>query len=53
MDILTCYENMRKKQNDPETFHRLQSYFHAIEKDKTEEYHNQHGRGDKNNKKLF
>ena len=48
---MTCYENMRKK-NKTDNYDRLQSYFQAIEQDKTDEYHKKHGRGDKH-KKYF
>ena len=40
---MTCYENLRKKEKT-NNYKRLMSYFHAIEQDKVDEYHNQHGR---------
>jgi len=37
---MTCYEHLRKKtKEDGETFSRLNSYFHALENDKLEQYH--------------
>ena len=48
---MTCYERLRKK-TEQSDYKRLSSYFHAIENDTLDEYHKQHGRGDKD-KKLF
>lgn len=49
---MTCYERLRKQIQDKESYDRLQSYFNAVDNEKLDEYHKQHGRGDKN-KKLY
>ena len=37
---MTCYEHLRKKNiQDKETYHKLQSYFHALKNNKLDEYH--------------
>jgi len=40
---MTCYEHLRTKKESSE-YHRLQSYFNAIDNNTVEEYHNKHGR---------
>ena len=55
---MTCYEHLRKNNNqDKETFNKLQSYFHALENDKLDEYHDRREqrkqyRKDKHQKRL-
>jgi len=43
---MTCYEQIRKKTDTDKhkTFHRLESYFNALENNQLEEYHKKHGR---------
>jgi len=45
---MTCYERLRQQRQNIDTYNRLQSYFHALEQNKTDEYHDQHGRKQKN-----
>ena len=42
--MTTCYEHLRKPKKENNDFNRLQSYFHAIENNTTDEYHRKHGR---------
>ena len=41
---MTCYEHLRQHIQDRENYDRLNSYFNALELDKTDEYHDKHGR---------
>ena len=41
---MTCYEHLRNKDKDKETYKKLENYFRAINEDKVEEYHKKRGR---------
>ena len=50
---MTCYERLRKKDSEERggDFHRLNSYFHALENNKLDEYHDR--REQKNKQKRL
>ena len=41
---MISYERLRQQKKNIDMYNRLNGYFNALENDKLDEYHNQHGR---------